>query len=239
MSVVWWTTIIIFCKIENAKNRPPSSLGPGYPIDYVYKYYHKRLLFRGGSGDKKFWDHQAWLMGFQWNQTSAFSTAFWPGRAGERGLHASHAYSVMAVEKMRFGGGECTDPGEIYAVLLRDSWRSKDPAMGPLGSHASRWRLCSTIERWKWNDEDQGLNGEWEAYNFRTTVVLHSELDGLFWVDLAWFYGNTQHLQELMLPPKHEIKLDIEPVPAADMERICGGPDKHVMLYSVGGTRNS
>lgn len=118
-----------------------------------YQFYHKRFMYKGGSGDVKFQNKAAWAKGFTWTALHTQSNLWdkkWVDKRKSWGHFSNnHKYATYAVEKLKFS--ECPEKAMdhltnndadydkkhygveksggsyvIHAIQLRNPWRSGD-----------------------------------------------------------------------------------------------------------------
>ena len=129
-----------------------------------------------------------------------------------------------------------TDGGKtriIWAVQARNPWRMADSANGMLGMLDQRWAKCKAY-RQKWKIKKDGT---WEHHSWRKfhpdggeDLVDTKLVDGIAWYPyydwesmLVKQGTNVRSLTSFKLPPKENIKFDVEPVCTEVMEAISKG----------------
>eukprot|EP00928_Gymnodinium_smaydae_P000961 TRINITY_DN10354_c0_g2_i2.p1 TRINITY_DN10354_c0_g2~~TRINITY_DN10354_c0_g2_i2.p1 ORF type:complete len:1477 (-),score=183.38 TRINITY_DN10354_c0_g2_i2:158-3985(-) len=211
-------------------------------LEAWYSYFHKRMMFRGGSGDVFWNDKSAWTAGFTWTELSAISISFFGTISkfddatktiqAKFNFVGNHAYSVFAVEKLQFSGCPTIDDASgdgarnfeqvssgtrtIHAIQVRNPWKGGENVNGLLGSKDPRWG-CTTIKRERWGD-DAGGTKSWVDLQDDSA----SKTNGVFWLPLrdAMIFTDSMEISEV--PPRNAIKFGVEPVGEEEMDRIAG-----------------
>ena len=182
----------------------------------VYEFFHKKLLLKEGSGDTLWTEtfapgHTPPTKGLSWNRTAAIGTGF---KHEIRGLITGHAYTVMAVEKLKFlEKSSCSRKvgTPVYAVQLRNPWgvrrgqNRNGQWTGTLGMRDTCWTTCK-VQRCVWKDG----TGKTATCSWKPLVTLSPEAGktmGTFWMLLDDFLGQASDVQYIDLLCCNKVKL--------------------------------
>lgn len=134
----------------------------------------------------------------------------------------------------------------VWAVQLRNPWRSADPKDSYLGSADPRWTKCTKVERYIMSKQGSSYKMSGKLVEYKrdgggNNGVDTSIVDGIAWYPFedwskivegkGFGHKSPYKFGSFKLPPKNKIKFSIVPVCAEVMEAIVLSGDGNGLAY--------